>query len=57
MDMLIADLQRQRRQLESDLDDTDRSHRTTEEILDKIVELKERAAKLAAMKPPSEPAR
>lgn|GEM_PF-4342811 len=55
--MLIADLQRQRRQLESDLDDTDRSHRTTEEILDKIVELKERAAKLAAMKPPSEPAR
>ncbi len=48
---LIADLQQQRRILEKNLDDTDRSHRSTQEIIDRIVALKERSAKFATGEP------
>lgn len=52
---LIADLQQQRRVLEKNLDDTDRSSRSTQEIIDKITALKERAARLAASTPVPKP--
>lgn len=41
---LIADLQRQRKQLEENLDDTDRSRESTAQIVEKIIDLKHRAA-------------
>lgn len=43
---LLDDLKRQRRDLEKNLDDTDRSQKTTQELIDRIVEMKIRAAKL-----------
>ena len=49
---LLASLQRQRRDLEKNLDDTDRSRKSTQDLIDKIVELKVRAAKLANDHPP-----
>lgn len=44
---LVNDLQRRRRELEKNLDDTDRSRKSTQDLIDKIVEMKTRAAKLA----------
>lgn len=52
---LIEDLQKQRKVLEKNLDDTDRSSRSTQEIIDKIVQLKENAAELAARNPGGKP--
>lgn len=49
---LLADLLRQRRDLEKNLDDTDRSRKSTQNLIDRIVELKVRAAKLANDHPP-----
>ena len=43
---LIADLQRQRRVLEVDLDDTARSQKSTAQIVEKIIEIKQRAEEI-----------
>lgn len=48
---LLADLQKRRRELEKNLDDTDRSQKSTRDLIDKIVEMKVRAAKMAADNP------
>ena len=40
---LIGDLQRQRKSLEADLDDTARSQKSTAKIVEKIVEINQRA--------------
>lgn len=46
LNALIADLQRQRRDLEGMLDERNRSKETTDEIVDKIVELRKRSEEL-----------
>ena len=43
---LIGDLQRQRRQLDADLDDTARSQKSTAQIVEKIIEIKQRAEEI-----------
>lgn len=43
---LIGDLQRQRKSLEADLDETARSQKSTAKIVDKIIEINERAEQI-----------
>lgn len=43
---LIADLQRQRQSLEADLDETARSQKSTAKIVEKIIEIKQRAEEI-----------
>ena len=43
---LIGDLQRQRRQVDADLDDTARSQKSTAQIVEKIIEIKQRAEEI-----------
>jgi len=47
---LIADLQRQRKDLEAMLDDTQRSLQSTAEIVEKIIDLKRRSEVLLSKK-------
>ncbi len=43
---LIGDLQRQRKSLEADLDETARSQKSTAKIVDRIIEINERAEQI-----------
>lgn len=45
LEQILNDLRRQRRQLDVQLDDTDHSHRSVEDILRKLQELRLRAAR------------
>lgn len=47
---LIGDLQRQRRELDHELDETARSRRSTAEIVERIISLKQRAQDLEQRK-------
>lgn len=43
---IIADLQRQRRDLEAQLDETSRSRISTAQVVEKIIDIKQRAAEI-----------
>ncbi|MEO6260773.1 MAG: hypothetical protein ABIP63_10500 [Thermoanaerobaculia bacterium] len=43
---IIADLQRQRRDLEAQLDETSRSRTSTAQVVEKIIDLKQRAEEI-----------
>ena len=43
---LIGDLQRQRKTIETDLDETTRSQKSTAQLVERITEMKERAEEI-----------
>lgn len=43
---IIADLQRQRRELEAQLDETSRSRTSTAQVVEKIIDIKQRAEEI-----------